>query len=896
MNTQDFATTFRKLTGFPPFHWQRRLWEQLAGNPPHRWPTVVDIPTGLGKTHVIAVWWCAWLAAKQNDQAAPFPRRLVYVVNRRTVVDQSTEVVRELVRALERHGQDPPTVSTLRGELADDGGWKRDPSRPAVIVGTVDMIGSKLLFCGYGDSHRTRPLHAGLIGQDALVVHDEAHLTRPFGKLLRRIACQQAQDRETRPIRIMELSATSVDAEPDPARVLRLALEAAPNDEQRREAEKRVNAPKRLRLHVPNGQTTPTVDRLFDLAKQHAKSDPPVRVLVFVQSPKDVEALRKKLTAESAGAAQVADAEHVAVLTGTLRGKERDELVAADPVYRWFLGGQPLGATAYLVSTSAGEVGVDFDADHLVCDLTTLEGMIQRLGRVNRRGGRSDNDPSLVDVAVESWQADPSADPPKKSDTDRVRRLQATYAALCDLPEDQGERDASPGALRRLADVRGAWSAEPASPPLTDILLDAWSLTSLSRSSATGYPPPVAAWLHGLADELPDTHVAWRWDLGDIRSAESDARGAQLNEVMRRFPLRSHEQLRDRTDRVQVHLTEIVKRLDAHRDQDGTSAAHHLDAAIRVGGGDWAWVVLRDLAGADFSLKYATVVLPVEAGGLDGGLLDGKHPPPENAGSLDVAEYLPGVPGAPAVARQRVKHRGAPGEREPVDRRLYRAFRLTLTDPEQSEDGVGSYLDYFVPRGDPDAGPDGNIGMPGQVLDDHARATERHARHIARSLALPEPQADALNLAARLHDAGKSTPIWQRVACGRDESAADAPALARSPEGWFFNGRALQGFRHEFASLIRAEDELRDHPERDLILHLIAAHHGWARPHFRPVAGQAELGSTAEQEAAIHEAMRRFARLQQGFGRWGLAWLESLLRCADALGSQESPDPQGDAP
>ena len=36
--------------------------------------------------------------------------------------------------------------------------------------------------------------------------------------------------------------------------------------------------------------------------------------------------------------------------------------------------------THYLVATSAGEVGVDLDADHLVCDLSTLDSMIQRLG------------------------------------------------------------------------------------------------------------------------------------------------------------------------------------------------------------------------------------------------------------------------------------------------------------------------------------------------------------------------------------------------------------------------------------------------------------------------------------------------------------------------------------
>ena len=48
---------------------------------------------------------------------------------------------------------------------------------------TIDMIGSKLLFSGYGDGRYKRPQHAGLIGQDSLIVHDEAHLTPAFSKL-----------------------------------------------------------------------------------------------------------------------------------------------------------------------------------------------------------------------------------------------------------------------------------------------------------------------------------------------------------------------------------------------------------------------------------------------------------------------------------------------------------------------------------------------------------------------------------------------------------------------------------------------------------------------------------------------------------------------------------------
>ncbi|HEV8259694.1 MAG TPA: hypothetical protein VGQ19_02925, partial [Burkholderiales bacterium] len=77
-------------------------------------------------------------------------------------------------------------------------------------------------------------------------------------------------------------------------------------------------------------------------------------------------------------------------------------------------------------------------------------------------------------------------------------------------------------------------------------------------------------------------------------------------------------------------------------------------------------------------------------------------------------------------------------------------------------------------------------------------------------------------------------------------------------------------------------------PEADLILHLIAAHHGRARPHFEFGAWDSERHTTVQNAEAAQEVLRRFGRLQQRFGRWGLAWLESLLRCADALGSRQA--------
>jgi CRISPR-associated endonuclease/helicase Cas3 len=86
----------------------------------------------------------------------------------------------------------------------------------------------------------------------------------------------------------------------------------------------------------------------------------------------------------------------------------------------------------------------------------------------------------------------------------------------------------------------------------------------------------------------------------------------------------------------------------------------------------------------------------------------------------------------------------------------------------------------------------------------------------------------------------------------------------------------------------RAELEAEPPDVRELVLHLIAAHHGRGRPHFPAdeVFDQERSGALADQIA--REVPRRFARLQRKYGRWGLAYLESLVRAADILASQRA--------
>src|SRR5262245_26180280 len=92
-----FRRTFTKLTGNHPFPWQEELYlsHYLKGNI----PASCDIPTGLGKTLVVAI----WLIALAKDPGK-VPRRLVYIVNRRTVVDQTTEEVKKLRQNLSAAG------------------------------------------------------------------------------------------------------------------------------------------------------------------------------------------------------------------------------------------------------------------------------------------------------------------------------------------------------------------------------------------------------------------------------------------------------------------------------------------------------------------------------------------------------------------------------------------------------------------------------------------------------------------------------------------------------------------------------------------------------------------------------------------------------------------------
>jgi CRISPR-associated endonuclease/helicase Cas3 len=137
---------------------------------------------------------------------------------------------------------------------------------------------------------------------------------------------------------------------------------------------------------------------------------------------------------------------------------------------------------------------------------------------------------------------------------------------------------------------------------------------------------------------------------------------------------------------------------------------------------------------------------------------------------------------------------------------------------------------------------------------------------------LPEEYVQALAEAAKNHDAGKNTPVWQRYANNKGSEP-----LAKSDS--YDDYRVLKGYRHELGSVLALDNET---PE--LVAHLVASHHGYARPVYPERASDPEREKESREE--MQKAPLRFARLQKKLGWWGLAYLESLLKSADSLASQ----------
>lgn len=907
--------------GYEPLRWQARLLRLLIDG---TLPKAVDVPTGLGKTSVMALWLIA-LA-----EGAKLPRRLVYVVDRRAVVDQATrfaELLRtniprdiadglNLTSGRRRTGSLP--VSTLRGGFADNRVWLEDPSKPAIIVGTVDMVGSRLLFEGYGVSRRMRPYHAGLLAVDALVLLDEAHLCPAFEALLRRVEVERdgalgsgGGITSTPPFHLMSLSATGRETG-DAGGVGVFRLE--PQDKDEDVARERLGARKRLKV-IELEDPKSLAEELGARAVELGAGNVPARVLVYCHSRTDavtVKGLIEKAFRPRRGSARAATECESELLVGERRVRERERLERWLETHGFLGASDPPAVPTFLVATAAGEVGVDLNAEHMVCDLVAYERMAQRLGRVNRRGG--EDRCAIVDVLAVGQSAKRTAT--KFPVAPEV--LQECQRSLLELPlGDDGRHDASPEALMWLkqnhrALVDAATSPAPLHPELTRPLLDAWSLTSLDQHEGR---PEVGPWLRGWEeDEEPETTVVWRKHLPCARTGtEFEVEPGMVGDFFRIAPIHASERLVAGSRRVLTWLSRRALRV-AGTGTEGSTVADGQPVAVLVDrSGELSksatLAELQRLAApastldryvrrernrlrADWERRLAgeTLIVDASLGGVVDGMLDEKadHEADTADSTEDWRQSLdPASQAETPLIKFRVEEVVATGDGEglrPADLTDWRHVRTLET--HRSESGrVLRGLAVYKWRDEPTDEDSRSILSTEQGLAEHAEQVAARVEEFASDLGMGAEESEALRIAARLHDDGKAAQRWQ--------DAMNAPksgrpyAKTRGGGNW----RILEGYRHEFGSLLKAELEPLPEGTRDLILHLVASHHGYARPWISST-GCSE-GPPSLLEAKAGEAALRFARLQKRYGPWGLAWREAVLRAADQSASREWSETSG---
>lgn len=929
MARSSFGDRFHGLTrNSEPFPWQEELFDQFMRGVIAR---SVDIPTGLGKTAIMAIWLLA------RAQGARIPRRLVYIVDRRAVVDQATKEATSLREAVDREPNlrealklnGPLPISTLRGQHVDNKRWLEDPSKPAIIVGTVDMIGSRLLFEGYGVSRKMRPYHAGLLGADTLVVLDEAHLVPPFEMLLDAIASNSARVKppgeEERAIvpqfKLMCLSATGRAPSEGP-------FTLTERDFEHSVVRQRLDAKKRLFLKPLQAADDLSPAKLDELVaasfadeawKIAERGTRAVRVIVFCDKRKVATNAMDALEKLAKAANQVDIQDRTELFVGGRRVRERQD--AAEKLQKLgFIAGSNvvIPKPTFVFATSAGEVGVDLDAEHMVSDLVAWERMVQRLGRVNRRGDGDahvvvlvEPDPKPNKAAKEALQKHAAARNEKENKTVEAHMRDVEYARAKREPFDRLARyngqmtNASPGAIRDLkikaesdetlrAILDAATTPEPLHPALTRAVVDAWSMTSLKEHTGR---PEVGPWLRGWVEDEPQTSVVWRTYLPTRGRVK--VRRKEIEEFFEAAPPHASETLETDSDTVMSWLT---KRADAISKQikDNADVGLNLDEPfgfIFSSDGDLRSRLLLTSEGLRFdhenkkkveeddgnkkSLRNATLVVAARFAGLLDGLLDhSEKQPPQTADNGQ--EWSPVIDGEPVV-RFRVRRVDSESTDKlfSIDPQWRTRLRFPTTLSEEGEAAGWLVIEKWL--SDSATEEDRAVGRC-QLLEDHQTLAEKRARELAKRLGLPAPCEEMLAIAARLHDEGKRAIRWQRAFNAPEEGNH----YAKTPGP--INFALLDGYRHEFQSievaarnptLLMLPNELQD-----LALHMIAAHHGFGRPIIE-ISG-CDDAPPSKLEPRAREVALRFALLQHRWGPWGLAWWESLLRAVDHQASREN--------
>lgn len=967
-----FGAFYREL--YPdrdPYRWHERAARELADGTAWREDTLWEAlcaPTGTGKTSLIE---CFLFALACTHGRSMLPRRLFWVVDRRNVADQvylhACRVLNRLERApsgglaaqvhkrlddladqttagetvqlrLWRGGLAGEAALDLAADDSDNDSEPRQedstnlnsqlqaerlraplsPCAAAIVCSTVDQVGSRMLFRGYGISRRSRPVEAALVGTGSLIVLDEAHLSRPFHTTATSVAARQSLHDRLKPVRgvqVLAVTATHPRSEDDHCDKSRHTFELGP-EERRDPALARQMAARR----------PVTLEKGRDPATTCAKAaqqcvDNGAKVVGVVANT--VAAARKIASALKARSDTI-------LVIGPARPLDQAQLLDRIPARE---NRAELERPLFVVGTQTLEVGLDIDFDALVTECAPLHSLVQRFGRLDRAGEMT---------AVGTPGRGAIVQPPSKGCPVYKEASTEAWKQLGVL-ESEGELDFSVESVVRILAKAPSVACQSGVP--TSVLLEPWHLEMLVQTSHALAPEPdVSVFLRG-DDTSADVNVCWRADL-TTSSEDTWERRVALR------PPHPGEMVSLPVWSARRWLTGNLNAAE-FADFEGAPAqeeiaGHEQTRVVRVPPPDYDNNIRPETIDVAQVRAGDVIVVPASFGGCDEygwnpasrravtdlGNLSQARPRLLLSATLGLSEDL-----LDAVRDVRDRQAAEELSQEEAYDELCEATANWLQNGSGYGDtpaGAAARLLArrlrHAPAGraiviDP-SGPADLLLAPESARSTDARAAVPYSEHVekvkqrvgcfARSLHLDDELAATLATAAQYHDVGKLDRRFQAWLNGGfppdpiDEPLAKSARGPGTPESWIAQRDAgwPTGKRHEAisAALLDRVTAWPPSTDRDLLLHLVSAHHGDGRPLRRCAEERDRAGVDQDAEPDIQvtaliegteitvssdaeipwgDHARRFLALNEQFGPWGLATLESLLVLADRSVSAE---------
>lgn len=394
----DFDTFFQRATGNTPFPYQRRLATDET------WHHLLDIPTGAGKTAAVILAWLWRRHCADTTLRELTPRRLVYCLPVRVLVEQTVAAAQRWLTNLGLQTQVGVYV-LMGGELAAD--WDVYPERDAILIGTQDMLLSRALNRGYGMSRYRWPMPFGLLNNDCLWVLDEIQLMG--SGLATSVQLQAWRDKlgVWGPVQTIWMSATlrrdwltTVDFQ-DKARTLS-CLRLTDEDYTVAALGKRLRAQKPVRQAAASAEETKKLAELITREHQQKRG----LTLVVVNTVERARALYDELRQRHAQAPARRRQQRTETAPVSAPGNVQPDLLLLHSRFRPVerrdrieqLVSPVPDAGRIVVATQVVEAGVDISSRTLFTELAPWASLVQRFGRCQRFGEEEDAQVFWIDV------------------------------------------------------------------------------------------------------------------------------------------------------------------------------------------------------------------------------------------------------------------------------------------------------------------------------------------------------------------------------------------------------------------------------------------------------------------------------------------------------------------